>query len=316
MKMFKNSFLIMMTLALIIMTSGCTKVEKEVLEPEVTGLSNEEATIIYPLTITDDLGNEVTFESEPTKIVSIAPSNTEVLFALGLGDKVIGRTEYCNFPEEAKSVEVVGGFSNPNVELIIALEPDVVFAQYSVEEETKALLESIGINVVIFNPANIDDVIANITTVAEICNVKDKANVLVRDMQTKREDILSKIKEEESKRVFVDLGGFVSTGKGSFLDSMLLELNAINIASDVEGQWPTLTLEKIIDKDPEVYISLYPPVEELKEVEALSGVSAFASDNVLIFPWGTEENNIVQRPGPRVVDGLELYAKAIYPGSF
>ncbi|MGB3367966.1 MAG: ABC transporter substrate-binding protein [Acidaminobacteraceae bacterium] len=315
MKLFKKSFIIITMFMLIVMMSACSK---DVLS-EVETSTNEESNVVleaYPVTITDDLGNEVTIDVEPTKLVSLAPSNTEILFALGLGDKVIGRTEYCDYPKEAESVEVVGGFSNPNLELIISLEPDVVFAQGSVKEETKSMLEGLGIKVVIFNPSDIDGVISNIEKVAKISNVEDNAKKLTASMQAKREEILLKIKDEESKKVFVDIGGFVSTGKGSFLDSMLNELKAVNIAADVEGQWPTLTLETIVDADPEVYISLYTPIEELKAVSGLEGVSAFVNDHLHTYAWGTDENSIVQRPGPRVVDGLELYAKVIYPGVF
>ncbi len=316
MKIFKKSILVIAMTLFALMIVGCTNAESN-----QAGETNDVATTevlesIYPVTIVDDLGNEVTIEQEPEKLVSLAPSSTEILFALGLGDKVIGRTEYCDYPAEAQSVEVVGGFSNPNVELIISLEPDVVFAQGSVKDETKAMLEDLGIKVIIFNPANIDNVIKNIETVAKVANVEDNAKELVDSMQAKREEILSKIEGKKSKRVFVDIGGFVSTGQGSFLDSMLTELNSVNIAADVQGQWPTLTLETIVDKDPQVYITLYTPLEELKAIEGLKGVDAFVNDRLATYPWGTEENSIVQRPGPRVVDGLELYAKAIYPGAF
>lgn len=316
MKIFKKSILVIAMTLFALMIVGCTNAESNQ-AGETNDVANTEVLeSIYPVTIVDDLGNEVTIEQEPEKLVSLAPSSTEILFALGLGDKVIGRTEYCDYPAEAQSVEVVGGFSNPNVELIISLEPDVVFAQGSVKDETKAMLEDLGIKVIIFNPANIDNVIKNIETVAKVANVEDNAKELVDSMQAKREEILSKIEGKKSKRVFVDIGGFVSTGQGSFLDSMLTELNSVNIAADVQGQWPTLTLETIVDKDPQVYITLYTPLEELKAIEGLKGVDAFVNDRLATYPWGTEENSIVQRPGPRVVDGLELYAKAIYPGAF
>lgn len=314
--MFKKSMLIVSLIMLVMMMGACSNNESSEVKTTEVEESVESVTKSYPVTITDDLGNEVTIDEEPTKFVSLAPSNTEILFALGLGGNVIGRTEYCDYPEEAQSIEVVGGFSNPNLELIISLEPDVVFAQGSVKDETKSMLEGLGIKVVIFNPADIDAVISNIEKTAKVCNVEEEAVELVAAMQAKREEIIAKIKEEKSKKVFVDIGGFVSTGKGSFLDSMLTELNAVNIAADVEGQWPTLTLETIVDADPEVYISLYTPLDDLKAVSGLEGVSAFVNENLVTYAWGTMENSIVQRPGPRVVDGLELYAKVIYPGVF
>jgi iron complex transport system substrate-binding protein len=272
---------------------------------------------VYPLTITDDLGNKVTIEKEPTKIVSVAPSSTETLFDLGLGSKVVGRSENDNYPAEAKSISVVGGFSGPNTELIIKLAPEVVFAvKGSMTDEAKKLLESTGIKVITFNPANIDGVFSDIKMVGEICNVQAKAKELTDSMQTKREAILSKIKNVKSKKVFIDLGSFYSAGKGSFIDSMLKELKVDNIADQTSGEWPQLTVEKVVSSDPEVYISLYSSLKDLQAIAGLSSTTAFKNGNIKVIETGTVDNDVVQRPGPRVIDGLEIYAKTIYPDSF
>lgn len=273
----------------------------------------ENSTSVYPMTIVDDLGNEVTIESEPQTIVSVAPSNTEILFALGLGDKVVGRSEYCNFPAEALAVEVVGGYSGPNTELILDLEPDLVFAANSVPEEAKQLMEASGIKVIIFNPSNTDAVLKNMETVADICNVKEAGATLVSTLKQEREALLTKLAKVEPRSVFIDLGGFISVGKDSYIDAMLKEIKAENIATVAEGQWPTLSVEQIIDADPDVYISLYPSLEELTATAGLSEVAAFKNKEAHVVAWGTVENDIVQRPGPRFMEGLRLYAKLIYP---
>ena len=311
MRKLKKGLIIFMLLSLIIAGVGCSNTKST--------NSNSKAAVatVYPLTITDDVGNKVTIDKAPTKIVSTAPSNTEILFALGLGSKVVGRSQYDNYPEEVKSVTPVGNFSGPNTELITKLAPEVVFTiKGSMTDETKKLLEGVGIKVITFNPANIDGVFSDIEMVGQICNVQPKAKELTDSMKAKREEVISKLKNVKSKKVFVDLGNFYSAGKDSFIDSILKELKVDNIAEQTTGQWPQLTVEKIVSSNPEVYISMYTPLKDLKAVSGLSTIAAFKNDNVKVFEFGTLNNDIMQRPGPRVIDGLEVYAKAIYPEVF
>ncbi|MFZ7132734.1 MAG: ABC transporter substrate-binding protein [Eubacteriales bacterium] len=304
--------ILMMTLivCLIISMSACTTNTSG-----DEGNSNGDATT-YPLTITDDLGNEVTFDAAPEKIVSVAPSNTEILFALELEDKLVGRSDYCNYPEEAASIESVGSYAEPNTESIINLDPDVVFSFTSVPEDAKQLLEGAGMKVVIFNPANIDGVLSNIEVIGKICNVQEKSAEIIDTMKNKRQGIMDKIATQETKTVFIDLGSFYSVGPKSFIDSILVELNVNNVAGDAETQWPQLSLEKIIEANPDVYISTYSSLEDLQAINGLEVIDAFKNDGVIVIPWGTAENDIVQRPGPRIIDGLEIYAKSIYPDAF
>ncbi len=309
MRKLNKSLVLFLAFAMLISFAACSNSEGG----DQTGGSSDS---IYPLTITDDLGNEVVIESEPEKIVSVAPSSTEIIFELGLGEKLVGRSEFCNYPEEAAEVEVVGGFSGPNTELILELEPDVLFAAGSVPEEEKALLEGSGIKVIVYNPEDIDGVLKNIELTGKVLNVSETASDIVESLQAKRQEIVSMVSGEEAKRVFIDLGSFISAGSGSFIDSILSELGAENVAAKGEGQWPTLTLEQVVDANPQVYISLYPTIEELNETPGLSEVSAFQNDQVVVIPWGIEEHDFVQRPGPRVIQGLELYAEIIYPSLF
>jgi iron complex transport system substrate-binding protein len=313
MRKLKKGFVAFMLLSLVFAFGGCSNATNNTSSTS----SNTISATKYPLTITDDLGKKVTIEKEPAKLVSLAPSNTEILFALGAGSRVAGRSENDNYPAEAKSIPVVGGLSGPNTESIIKLAPEVVFAiKGSLTDEAQKLLESSGIKVVTFNPANIDGVYSDIRIAGEICNSQAKAKELTDSMQTKREEILSKIANVKSKKVFVDLGSFYTAGQGSFIDSMLKELKADNIAAKTTGEWPQLSVEQIISSDPAVYISLYTTLDDLKAVSGLSSITAFKNGNVKVIESGTADNDVVQRPGPRVVDGLEIYAKTIYPEAF
>lgn len=280
-------------------------------------VSQEPAETVYPLTVTDDLGNEVTFESTPEKVVSVSPGHTEILFALELGDKIVGRDSYSTFPAEAEEIEIVGDYSGPNTEAIINAAPDVLFAFPSVPDDIKVLLEGAGIKVMVFNPSNIDGVLDNIATYGKIFDVQDKATALVAEMQTKREEIVAKTEGLEEPSVFIDISpGFWSVGPNTFIGSIVEELGGNNIAGDAETDYPQLSLEKIIEVNPEVYISTGTPMEDLQAVDGLDTINAFKNDNVTVIPWGTVENDIVQRPGPRIIDGLEVYAKAMYPDVF
>jgi iron complex transport system substrate-binding protein len=313
MRKLKKAFVAFVLLSLVFTFAGCSSANN-------TGSStssNTASATKYPLTVTDDLGKKVTIEKEPAKIVSLAPSNTEILFALGAGSKVAGRSEIDNYPADAKSIPVVGGLSGPNTESIIKLAPEVVFAiKGSLTDESQKLLESSGIKVVTFNPANIDGVYSDIRIAGEICNAQAKAKELTDSMQAKREEILAKIASVKPKKVFVDLGGLYTAGQGSFINSMLKELKADNVAANTTGEWPQLSVEQIVSSDPDVYISLYTTIDDLKAVSGLSSTTAFKNGNVKVIETGTADNDMVQRPGPRVVDGLEIYAKTIYPEVF
>lgn len=312
MKKFKKMIILIAVILMAFTWTACSNTDKD------SGSNNgkEEARpneTTYPLTIKDDLGNEVLFEKQPEKIVSVAPANTETIFALGLGDKLVGRTEYCNYPQEAADVPVVGAFSGPNTELIIDSGADVVLAQSTVPEDVKQLLEASGIKVVVFNPVDIDGVFDNIKQIGVITNSQVKASELLETMSSKRAEIVAKVKDVEPKKVFVDLGGFVSVGPTSFIDSLLKEINVLNIAADADSAWPTLSLEKIIESNPDVYISTYTTLEEIKSIKGMEAVEAYKNDDIYNIAWGTEEHDMIQRPGPRVINGLETYVKTIYP---
>jgi iron complex transport system substrate-binding protein len=136
----------------------------------------------FPVTITDDLGRKVTLKAEPKRIVSIAPSNTEILFYLGLGKKVIGDTTYCDYPEEAKHRAKVGGFKDPSLEKIVALKPDLVFATGMHQELIKGM-EDAGLNVLVFKPDTIEGIFNTMEKIGKAAGVEDKAITLTKELK-------------------------------------------------------------------------------------------------------------------------------------
>ncbi|HCX65715.1 MAG TPA: hypothetical protein DHN33_10965 [Eubacteriaceae bacterium] len=271
----------------------------------------------YPMTVVDSLGNEVTLEEEPQKIVSVSPTLTETIFAIGAGDKMVGRTEYCNYPEEAQELEVIGGFADPNTELILELEPDLVFSSGPVPEESLALFEGSDIDVLVIDGKTVDEIMENITKLGSILSVEDQAAQVNEEIQSEREEVKDKLGDVEAKRVFVDLGNFFSAGSGSYIHSIIEdEIGAINVAGQGEGEWPMMSLEQIVEADPQVYF--YTPMgdEELEEMEGLKDTTAFVEGNVIEVQMGSTENDIMTRAGARVGKTIRFFAESVYPEAF
>lgn len=283
---------------------------------EVSG-GDTAGAVIYPLTVTDDFGNEVVLEEEPQRVVSLSPSATEILFAIGGGDRVVGRTDYCSYPEEASSVESIGTYTDPNTELIISREPDVVFVSDYLDDAVKTQLEAVGIQVIFFSANSVEASEADILLAGQVMNLSKEAQEVVDGM----EKDLAKIQEitagaKEKKSVFIDIGAFYSAGSGSLLDDELNKLGAVNIAADSGETWPQLSVETIIEKNPDLYISLYTSLDDLKATSGLNELDCIKNDQIVFYDGLSKEADMIQRPGPRVVEGIRLLAQDIYPELF
>lgn len=278
---------------------------------------DEKGTTVYPLTVEDDLGNEVIIEEEPERVVSLSPANTETLFALGAGERIVGRTDYCSYPEEAAEVESVGTYTAPNTELIISLSPDVVFASDYIDDAVRDQVEEAGAKVVVFSANDVKGVEKNIETAGQILNLNDKAQELTESMTAELEELKDVIAEGSAeKSAFIDLGSYYSAGTGSLLGNMLNDLSVRNIAEDTGETWPQLSLEKIIESDPDIYISLFTSPEELKQTSGLNDLECIKNGNIIYFEGLSPEADMIQRAGPRIVEGTKLLAEKIYPELF
>lgn len=325
MKKFKNIALFLSLMLILLAVVGCTP-KKEANEGlKVEGVeeknqdSNEEVTN-FPVKIEDNFGNKVTIEKEPMKIISLAPNNTEVLFALGLGDKVIGVTSYCDYPEEAKTKEIVGDFEGNNLEKIVELNPDLVLVYGAGNEEDNKVLKDAGIKILGFMPETIDAVIKDIETVGKATGKNKEAAELVEAMNNKKNEILEKVKGQEEVKVFYEIwhDPLMAAGKGSFMDELITLAGGKNIAEDAEGAYPQYDLEQLVERDPEVYLTAQDmpdkTVESIKVRPGYEDISAIKNDRVYVFEGN--EANVVSRPGPRIIEALEVVAKAIHPELF
>lgn len=311
MKVTKRFVLLLTALLMLVLLAGCGAQTSGSTESSTVAVKTGATT--YPVTIQDDIG-DVTIESKPQKIVSLAPSTTEELFAVGAGARVVGDTEYCNYPQAAKAIEKVGSYSTPNVEKILALSPDLVVSSDNIDDGVRTQLENAGVKILVFGADTVTGVEQDLVALGEAVDNNDDAAKTVKTMQ----DELSTLQDQLSgvtteKTVFIDLGSYYTVGPGSLIDNELTDIKAKNIAADTGKPYPVLTTEEIVQKNPDVYISLYTPVEELKKVPGFDQMTAFKTGQVYSYAEISNNADMISRPGPRTVEGMKVLAHDIYP---
>lgn len=261
---------------------------------------------IYPkVTIKDDLNNEVTFYEKPKRIISLAPSNTEILFSLGLKDEIVGVTEFCNYPEEAKKKEKIGGFSNPNLEKIYSLKPDFVFGIRGNPIDLFMNLKKLNIKTLAFDPKSVDDLFNLILTIGKIVDKREEAKELIKNLNERRLKIVEMAKKFKKKKVYLEIWNnpYMSVGKNTYLNELIESVGGINIASKASGDWPILSQEFIINENPEVIIIAYmgQTVDDVLKRPGWQNIDAIKNKRVYIF----ENEDLIFRLGPRIIDGME-----------
>jgi len=272
------------------------------------------------LTVTDDLDREVTIPRQPERIISMAPANTEILFVLGLGEKVVGITTVCDYPPQAQGKERIGDYDNPNLEKIIGLEPDLILASHGNPTELINQLEELSYTLVYLDPKDINHIISSITTVGKITgSVKESAR-LTEEMGKRIEAVISETSsliENNRPRVLyvVWYKPLWTAGSGTFIDELIQKAGGINIAGDIAG-WPQMNLETVIEKNPQVIIVGYSEdqpelIQVVRNESILDQTGAFKNNQIY-----TIDTDIVSRTGPRIVDALEEMAKIIHPEIF
>ena len=270
------------------------------------------AETVYPYTVTDMGGNEITIEEQPTVVVSLTPSNTEVLYALGAGALVKGVDSYSNYPAEAaENATSVCSYADTDIEAVLALEPDVVFAGAgTLQEEARAQLADAGVVVVESEAMDYASIPASIQLVAGILNID--AQPLLTEMSDKEAALLETAAEAGSCTVYFALSfgeyGEWSAGPGTFIDTMITMAGGVNIMDDPALPWPNPSLESILEADPDVIlVSGGAEMAQLfLEGEAYQDLSAVQNGHV----YGVDAD-MSNRPGPRIVDSLGEFVTAI-----
>lgn len=262
------------------------------------------------VTVTDMAGREIALDAPATKVVALTASDCEILAALGAEDTLVGRGEYCDYPESILEVPAVQSGADTNLEQIIALEPQVVImAKMAQTEEQVAALEEAGIRVVVSDAQDIEGVYTAIRLIGALVGRNDEAEVMVADMQSAFADIAAK-SENTGKTVYFEVSplqwGLWTAGKGTFMDELATLCGLTNAFADVEG-WAEISEEQVLERDPDyiVTISMYygegpTPVEEIKSRAGWEGLKAVQNDAIL-----NADSNEISRPGPRLKDAAE-----------
>ncbi|MFB7637411.1 ABC transporter substrate-binding protein [Peribacillus butanolivorans] len=304
------------------MMVGCNDTSKEGTKEKQQ--SNHTENQAFPITIKDATGEKVTIKEQPKKIVTLIPSNTEVVFALGLGKKVVGVSDNDNYPEETKEIEKVGGMEM-NTELIVSLKPDLVLAHASSAHNSNEGLQQLkdaGIDVLVVNDAqSFDEVYESINMIGQATGEHDKAKEIVANMKTKLKEIQEKaksVKDKERKTVLVEVSpspDIYTPGKNTFMNEMLNIISAENAAAELDG-WAKIDEESMIAANPDVIITTYgyytkDPVSEVTGRKGWEDVAAVKDGQVFDV-----HSDLVTRSGPRLIEGVEELAKSVYPNLF
>ena len=266
----------------------------------------------YPLTVKDASGTEITFDKAPERVTTISASETEVLFALGAGDKVFGVDKYSNYPLEAKSKAQVGDM-NTNLEALIATKPDVVFAGFSTNRKVIDKLRELKIKVYAGEPKTIDQVIEKIETIGNIMNLQDNAQKVTDTMRAEKKKIVDLLANAPKKKVYLEFDPGWTVGDGEFLSELVALAGGTNVAGGKKG-WYKIDPEAIIKANPEVILYTKPDpgqISVLDEINKRTGWDKIdAMKNKQVF--GLEMDPLV-RVGPRITQGLLSVAKAVHP---
>jgi iron complex transport system substrate-binding protein len=275
------------------------------------------------LTLSDGLGREVTLDGPAQRVVSLAPSNTEILFAIGAGDQVVGRDEFADYPPEAQSVETVGGsMGQYSTEAILALEPDLVLAAEINPPELVKQLEDLGLTVYYLkNPLTLEEMYGNLEVVGQLTG--HGVSGLVESLQARVAAVDEKLATStESPIVFYEIDASDASkpftyGPGTFGDLLITRAGGTNFskAAGITDPYPQVSLEQIVATNPDLIVlgdSMWGVTpESVKARAGWENISAVQAGQ--IFPF---DDNLVSRPGPRLVDGLEQLAKLLHPELF
>lgn len=277
-----------------------------------------------PILLADGLGNEITLDEPAQSIISLAPSNTELLFAVSAGAQVVGRDAFSDFPTEALEIaDIGGGFGDMDTETVLALEPDLVLAADITPPEHIQTLMDLGLQVfTLSNPTDLEGVYENLRVVAKLTGHESKAEELIEDLIARVDAIEALIKTVETRPlVFYQLDSTDpaapwTAGPGNFIDSLITMSGGTNLGSNLDSPWVQISAEELIAQNPDIIIVGDftwggVTVEDVVGRPGWDVIAAVQNEQVYTF-----DDNLVSRPGPRMVDGLEAMTKLLHPELF
>lgn len=266
-----------------------------------------------PITVTDDAGAEVTLDQPAERIVSLAPANTEIAFAVGAGDKVVAGTSYDDYPEEAKALPKIGDFANPNLEKIASFSPDLVLAAAGLQDTVLAQLQELGVQVYVVDPKTYDGTIATIANVGKLAGTEDDAAAVTAEMTAAKEEVQALVGDLPAATTFLEIYSepLMTAGSGTFIDDMITLAGGENIGATAGEGFPNFSTEVLVETDPAVYIADSGSMSDPGDITKRAGfaeLTAVKDGKVYVI-----DDNIIARPGPRLAEGLRALAGYIHP---
>jgi cobalamin transport system substrate-binding protein len=263
----------------------------------------------------DDAGRKIYLAKTPTRVVSLAPSVTEMLFAIGAGDQVAGVTQFCNYPPEALKKPKVG-YANPNLESLVALQPDLVVGPNEFLKPDEVLkLDQLKIPVFVFIDKNIEDIFVHIQTLGRMLDRSTAANAVAMELRQQVAQITQRTERFPPVRVLYVLNSqpLITVGPGSFIDQLIVLAGGVNVAAKSGIAYPRLSMEVVLQDDPEVLVFPVGESEGISDSEQQawhqwSTMTAVKQGRLHQIPA-----DLLNRPGPRIAHGLELLANILHP---
>lgn len=285
----------------LILMAGCSR--------EITSKPSEAAPTRE---VTDDLGRTIKIPVKINRAISLAPNVTENVFAVGAGDKLVGVTTYCDYPAEAKEIKKIGDTITPNMEAIIALQPQIVLVSTASQMEafTKTM-EQNGIVVFVMDPVNLDGIFKNLRQLGEIFGTGEKAGALVQGLQGRLDALRTKLNDRAPLKVFVQISKepLFTAGKPSFVTEIVQHAGAVSVTRDLPTPYPRISKETAMAMNPEAIVvsagaGNEDPNELFRDSTAVKGGKVFRV-----------KADLLTRPSPRIVDGIEELARNLHPDS-
>lgn len=305
-------------LAAALILTACNTDESASDAPKVEA-SEETLATVGPYTVIDDRGVEVTFDEVPETIISLQPSNTEILFELGVGEKIVGATEFDIYPEAAQKIERISTSMAINAERILELNPDVVVAYTIGDEAQITQLEDAGLKVfVIASATSFEDVYSDIVQLSEVMAVEETGATIVSDIKAQIQAVQEKTATlDKKKKVFYEISpapDVWTTGSGTFQQEIMDAAGIENVFAD-QASWISVTEEDVITRNPEVILTtsnyLENPTGEIMGRAGWDQIEAVANKQVFLV-----DGDVMSRPAPRIGQAVEIMAEAVYPELF
>jgi len=295
----------LLILLLLAISFGCNSGAKPALDGPVTR------------ELTDDAGRRVSLPARVTRVVSLAPNLTEIVFAVGGGDRLVGRTSYCDYPPEAKSVAEIGDTLHPSLERIIALKPQVVLISTSSQLEVfTQQLQNQSIAVFVTDPHDLEGVFRSIQQVGEMLGQKEQSDLLVTKLRERTSAVEQAVKDKQPVRVFYQVSAepLYTAGHDAFVTDLMRRAGAASVTANVPGAWPKYSNESALAARPDAII--------LPTGGSMGSANSDVTEALRQSPAALQgrvykiNDDYLTRPGPRAIDGLEAMARALHPDAF